>query len=237
MPATGLIAPAGTEGAVATGARGTESRTHRSSPMTKFFCLSFALVLVAFATHPASADQTIQSTGPAPLERTNSINANPLAIIWGDYGGNYEHLFGGRHGLLVEAAFSSGGNDEASYTSYGGALGYRFHWSGSQDSGFLGLNVGFGVGTGASTVANSAGQPMTYDLSIRTLYATMDVGKRWQFDSGLNVTFRLGAGRALRTVSTTSNAPDAQKAAQDLQDVLAWLPVTLDGELSLGYSF
>ena len=78
---------------------------------------------------------------------------------------------------------------------------------------------------------------MTYDLSVRTLALTGDVGKRWQFDNGFNITARIGLGYANRTASTSSSDPDAKKAAETVEDVLAFLPVAFDGELSLGYSF
>ena len=77
----------------------------------------------------------------------------------------------------------------------------------------------------------------TWDLSVRTIAVTGNIGKRWQLDNGLNVTARIGAGWASRTASTESSDPTAQKAAQDVEDLLAFLPVAFDGELSLGYSF
>jgi hypothetical protein len=197
-----------------------------------------ATTAFAFAARPAAADGPALHAASAPAEGTNSINLNPLSALWGNFNGNYEHLFGGTHGLVVEAAYERGTDADtgASYNSYGGAIGYRYHWSHSQASGFLGAMLGFGVGNGLATVTDNSGS-MSFDMSIKTLYATVDIGKRWTLGDHLNITARIGAGRAVRSVTTDSTDPKAQTAVSDIQSVLDWLPVTLDGELSLGYTF
>ena len=200
---------------------------------------ALATAAFAFAARPARADEpttTIPSVSAAPAERTMSINIDPLGAIQGYYGGNFEWLHGS-NGVVVEADYWHSANDVASAGGGGAHVGYRFHWRGRQNSGFLGLMVGGGVGTGTGTLTNSAGQQMTYDMSVNTLEVTADIGKRWQLDNGLNITFRIGGGWANRTVTTTSSDPDVKQAAKDFQDVLAFLPIALDGELSLGYSF
>ena len=200
---------------------------------------ALATAAFAFAARPAAADDstaTMPSVSAAPAERTMSINIDPLGAIQGYYGGNFEWLHGS-NGLVVEADYWHSANDVASAGGGGAHVGYRWHWRGRQNSGFLGLMVGGGYGTGTGTVTPSGGQPMTYDMTINTLEVTADIGKRWQLDNGLNITFRIGAGYASRTASTTSTDPDVQQATKDFQDVLAFLPIALDGELSLGYSF
>jgi len=221
--------------------------------MSKTIAAVLLLAATAFAARPAAADPAATaapvadpaSTAPSsPLpalraeapEPKMSINANPLAIIQGQYGGNFEYLVDGTHGLLVEADYWHSSGTDSSAAGGGLRLGYRWHWRGRQDSGFLGVNVGAGLGTGSATVSNDAGQQMTYDLSVRTLEVTGDIGKRWMMGP-VNITFRIGAGYASRTASTSSTDPDAQKAARTVQDILAFLPVALDGELSVGYTF
>lgn len=193
-----------------------------------------AVVLVAMAG-VAEAQPAVQATAPAPAaERHHSVNGNPMGILFGAYGLNYEYL-GGSHGLVVEAAYARSGGDTASATTYGGGAGWRWHWRGRQNSGFLGVMASFSGGTARATV--SGDMPETFDLSLKQLSVTMNVGKRWQLDSGLNITARLGAGRAKRWFSTTSTDPDAQEAVESVEDVMDLIPIALDGELSLGYSF
>jgi hypothetical protein len=200
---------------------------------------ALATAAFAFAARPAAADgstATMPSVTAAPAERTVSINVDPFGAIQGYYGGNVEWLHGS-NGVVVDADYWHSANDVASAGGAGGHVGYRWHWRGRQNSGFLGLMVGGGYGTGTGTVTNNAGQSMTYDMTINTLEVTADIGKRWQLDNGLNITFRIGGGYAQRTASTTSTDPDVQQATKDFQDVLAFLPIAFDGELSLGYSF
>ena len=172
----------------------------------------------------------------AARERAISVNLDPAGIIQGYYGGNAEWLHGS-HGVLVEASYFNKGDDTTSVSGFGGTVGYRWHWRGHQNSGFLGVNASIGVGSASTETMDSAGMKTTWDLSVRTIAITGNIGKRWQLDNGFNVTARIGAGWASRTATTSSTDPDAKKAAQDVEDLLAFLPVAFDGELSLGYSF
>jgi len=213
-------------------------------PTPLLIALSFgATALIAHAA-PASADDRVAAaaapsaapiavTKPAPVERVHSVNGNPMGFLFGSYGLTYEHL-SGSNGILVEGGFSHSSSGDTSATAYGGAVGYRWHWRGRQNSGFLGINAGFYAGTAAAS--SEDGSVMT-DMTIRTAQLVMNVGKRWQFDSGLNITARIGGGKAKRWVSTESTDPDAQQAVADVQDMLDFIPIALDGELSLGYSF
>ncbi|HUH04452.1 MAG TPA: hypothetical protein VML75_20795, partial [Kofleriaceae bacterium] len=66
---------------------------------------------------------------------------------------------------------------------------------------------------------------------------TGNIGKRWAWDSGLNVTLRVGAGYGNYGISTDSEDPDAQEAVALVDDLLTLIPIALDGELSVGYAF
>jgi hypothetical protein len=192
--------------------------------------------------YPAPAPGIVYAPPAPPKE--NSINGNPMGALFGNYSLNYERLFSGTHGLMVEGtlSFSSGtstSGTEASAsksTLYGGAVGYRWHWSGQQQSGFLGLMAGYTVGSGSSTIT-SGGMSSNFDLTIKAPWVVGNIGKRWVWDSGINVTFRIGAGWAKYSVSSSSTDPQAQDAVKFLQDVLTLIPIALDGELSLGYTF
>lgn len=181
---------------------------------------------------------------PAPPPKENSVNASPLGMFWGNYSLNYERLVSGTHGFMIEGSFahytgtslSSGESSSSKSTNYGGGIGYRWHWSRQQNSGFLGLMAGYSVGSGESTITSS-GMTNTFDLTIKAPWVVANIGKRWQWDSGLNITFRVGAGWAKYTVSSNSTDPQAQEAVQFVQDILTLIPIALDGELSVGYSF
>jgi len=185
---------------------------------------------------PAPAAAVAAQQPEAPTEKTISINLDPGGALQGYYGGNVEWLHGS-HGLLVQGSFFHKTSDDSSVSGFGGKVGYRWHWRGRMNSGFLGLNASLDLGSATKTTTDMAGQMMTSDLSVRTIAVTADIGKRWQLDNGINVTFAIGAGWANRTVSTSSNDPTDKQAAKDIEDLLAFLPIAFDGELSLGYSF
>ena len=170
------------------------------------------------------------------LSKENSVNVSPLGVLSGSYGINYERLFGGYHGLLVEGNFGRSSSGDASSSSLGGTIGYRFHWRGNQDSGFLGLNLGYFTGSGEGTVTNGS-ETKTFDVDTTVSTITANVGRRWAWKSGLNVTLRIGAGRGNYDVTTDSDDPDAQEIVKAVDDLLAFLPVAFDGELSVGYIF
>lgn len=192
-----------------------------------------AVVAVLSVTTTASADDA--SVVEVNKERTNSINASPLGVLIGAYNVNYEKLFGS-HGFLIEGSYARASNDDSSSADGGLNVGYRWHWRGKQNSGFLGITAGYSLGTGEATVGDGMSQD-SFDVDYRVFAVTGNIGKRWAWDNGLNVTFRVGAGYGNWDVSTDSTDPDAQEATELVDDLLTLLPVALDGELSLGYTF
>ena len=172
---------------------------------------------------------------PAAAAQENSINVSPLGLLFGSYTLNYERLVGGYHGFLVEAGFANLSNDASSSSSFGGTVGYRFHWSGEQNSGFVGVNLGHERGTGDATLTTGSRKKFNVDSSVTKV--TANVGRRWAWNSGFNITLRIGAGWGNYDITTDSQDPDAQEAVELVDDLLTLLPVALDGELSIGYAF
>ena len=193
------------------------------------------LLVTALATTFAVTTPTLASAEPSVEKHANSVNLSPLGVLVGAYTLNYERLFGG-HGLLVEGSFSSQSNDEANSAGLGFALGYRWHWNGTQNSWFLGANTGFSVGTGDAEIVNN-GMTTKFEVDTGVFFVVANIGKRWAWDNGLNVTIRAGAGYGAYDVSTESKDPDAVKAVELVDDLLTTIPVAIDGELSIGLSF
>ncbi|HWM86455.1 MAG TPA: hypothetical protein VNO33_11470 [Kofleriaceae bacterium] len=201
--------------------------------------LSVPLSLLGLA---ALAPAARADTGSPPTaaverepERANSINISPLGIVFGAYNLNYERLFGA-HGLLVEAGLARVSDDGDKATSVGGSLGYRWHWRGRQNSGFLGVSAGFYDGTGEGTLEDGD-MERSYDVDVTSYYLVANVGKRWAWDNGFNFTLRVGGGYGHYDITPRSDGPEAQEAAEELKDVLTEIPIAIDGELSLGYTF
>lgn len=217
--------------------------------MTRSFtrCAALAattlLASAAYAQEPAPDAPDVEPAAEASdsaLTKSNSVNLSPLGIAIGSYALNYEHMFDGGHGVLAEGLLSISSDDDASSTAYGGGVGYRWHWNGTQNSWFTGVNLSYLVGNGDATVERTSNGMTTrekFDVSLTEFAATANIGRRWAFDFGLNITFRVGAGYANRDVSTDSDDPLAQDAVQLMDDLLNFIPVALDGELSVGWVF
>jgi hypothetical protein len=220
--------------------------------MNQFTILACSLMLsaptIAFAqdTEPTEAsgeadeDASEDEESPAPnLE--NSINVSAFGLANNNYTFNYEYLQDGTHGFIIEPSLSFNSDASSSYVSYGANLGYRWHWSGKQNSGFLGLTLGYGIGTGKGTITvpmgKASSEDKTFDLALTSLIAVPNIGYRWTWNAGLNVTFRIGVGYGQYDVSTSSLDPDAQLAVALVNGLLTVLPIALDGELSLGWCF
>ena len=191
------------------------------------------LLLAAIMLVPSLA--AAQPAPPLAVEKaaepTNSINVSPLGLVFGNYALTYEHLFAGQHGVIVEGIASRSANDDSSQLQFGGAVGYRWHWRGRQNSGFLGVMLAQGVGNGEVDLNG-----MKHDMTVRSTTITGNIGKRWMIGPA-NITLRLGLGYGHYTVDAKEDSQAAKDAEQTLNDLLTLLPVGFDGELSVGLVF
>lgn len=227
--------------------RARRHRAGRTPPEERHEKSALALIAAA-ATLTAAAHAGAQEAEPdAPgveaakgVEKPNSVNVSPLGIAFGSYAVNYERLFDGGHGVLVEGQLSMSSGDDADSTSYGGVVGYRYHFNGTQDSWFAGVNLGYSAGTGDGVVevtSNGSTTTRTFPVDFSLISATANVGHRWSWDFGLNVTLRFGAGYGAYSFSTDSEDDDAQLAVEAVDALLTAIPVAFDGELSVGFNF
>ncbi|MBA2543148.1 MAG: hypothetical protein H0V17_26135 [Deltaproteobacteria bacterium] len=194
--------------------------------------VAFAFVTTLVPT-VALADEAAPLTVEAKAaEPANTINLSPLGVLVGDYALTYERLFGGSHGVIVEGIGSRSAGDAGSSLQFGGGVGYRWHWRGRQNSGFLGLMLAQRFGSGSVTENG-----MTHDMSVRSTTVTANIGKRWALTPQVNVTFRIGAGWGNHVATAKESTMEAKQAEELMNDILSFLPIGFDGELSVGYAF
>ena len=181
----------------------------------------------------AAADENIALSQEA--ERKHSINLG-VGTTWGAPSISYEFLGAGGHGLVLEAnGFYSVGEDGHSHGA-GAAIGYRWHASRQQDSGFLGIHAGFDRGQSPATVTTD-GMEETYRVNDQTFYVVGNVGKRWLLRTNFNITARLGAGYAHRSLDVDDENAEIREEVFFVEQLIGLVPVTIDGELSVGYTF
>lgn len=201
----------------------------------------FALVpSIAFAQAPVASAPTAPLPEPLVVEQkaepTNSINISPLGLVAGNIALTYEHLFGGTHGVIVEGVVARSSDDSGDSMQFGGSVGYRWHWRGRQNSGFLGVTFTQTVGSGSVTETVN-GAEMTHDMSVRSTMLTGNIGKRWMLTDAINITARLGLGWGHHVATAKEDTQEAKDAEELMNDILAFLPIGFEGELSLGYAF
>jgi hypothetical protein len=199
-----------------------------------------------FALVPTAA--FAQGAPPAPLpaeplvveqkaEPTNSINISPLGLVAGNIALTYEHLFGGTHGVIVEGVMNRSSSDDGDQMQFGGAVGYRWHWRGRQNSGFLGVTFAQTVGSGSVTENLGSPDEMKHEMSVRSTMLTANIGKRWMLTNAINITARLGLGWGHHVATAKEDTVEAKNAEDTMNSLLAFLPIGAEGELSLGYAF
>jgi hypothetical protein len=115
-----------------------------------------------------------------------------------------------------------------------GSVGYRWHWRGCQDSGFLGLHAGFDRDRSPMRITVDE---LTEDavIDMITFYLVGNIGKRWMLDDNTNITARIGGGLAVRLLET--DAEEIEPLVGVANALLGLIPITVDGELSVGYTF
>ncbi len=187
-------------------------------------------------TTVAPAAMPTVATSAAPAESRNSINVSPLGLIFGDLYVTYEHLFDGGHGLVIDAGGGSSGGDTASESHGSVGVGYRWHWQGRQNSGFLGVMLHQSVGSGEATVGDGTDE-MSYDMTIRSTMLTANIGKRWMLGDNFNVSLRFGLGWGHHVADADADGEDAKEAEEAMNKLLTLIPIGIDGELSVGYNF
>jgi hypothetical protein len=190
------------------------------------------------AAQPASAptaEPAVMQTAPAP-EKQNSINVSPLGLLFGNLYVTYEKFMDG-HGFIVDAGFGRTSGDGGSEAHGAVGVGYRWHWRGRQNSGFLGVMFHQTYGHGEMTYNPGAPDEMSYDMTVRSTMLTGNIGKRWMLGDSLNITLRLGLGLGHHVASADEDTDEAREAEEDMNALLSLLPVGFDGELSVGYNF
>lgn len=164
------------------------------------------------------------------LDQTNSISIYPLGIVFGNAAFNYEHLFHGKHGIMIQCSFPFFGKTKG----YTGALHYRHHYFSKQKH--IGLNSPFWgmfayYEKSEAEIEDGYNQ---YNLKINFMKAGINWGRKWIFNSGFNICFRIGYGIPfIAEFDWSPTEPDNVEAIEALTKILGGI----DGEFTIGYSF
>lgn len=161
----------------------------------------------AYTHRVAKMDQAFQIDIFAPLLNTFSAN--------------YEFLLAHRYGIVAEGSYYDNGSDSHGENV---ELGYRYHLSGSMNSGFLGIFL-----KGTRIYGNDRNPFSPVDYTFTGVTVGPSIGKRWVSISGLNFVGRIGYGF---TWTQYDNALPDRHTREELRN-----GASFDAELSIGYAF
>jgi len=165
----------------------------------------------------------------------HAVNVCPIAVFLGVYAVNYEYLFVPSHGLDARFEYQSIPKTytDASIESNGisFSLNYRWHISKEMNSLFLGSYVRYSLYNGTGAVAETK-----FDFTINDFTWGLNVGKRWAWNSGLNVTIAAGYGIATNSSQSHPTDPSIEAAIDQYKNDYDFLSPVY-GEVSMGYAF
>lgn len=177
----------------------------------------------------------VQDTTEEKKDFRNAINACPLGIPFGIFVVNYERLIKPNHGLVARFDYEmipktySDANIESN--GYAFTLNYRYHFKGEMNSLFAGVYGRTQLYTGNGTLESG-----DFDFDIYDFTLGVNVGKRWVWNNGLNVTFSLGYGYDYKVRNSSISSSEVNNAIDAFEDGYDFMNPFM-GELSIGYAF
>lgn len=200
----------------------------------KKYLLALALLGVQLAQAQYTPD-TSEEKSERKDQFKQAVNFCPIALAFGIYSMNYERLFANRHGVMIRADYEdipdrmspSGINVNAKAA----ILNYRYHLCGGMNSLFVGAFGRYRVFDG-DAVANE----QAFDFSISEVTVGANLGRRFVFNSGFNITLNAGYGYFMDQQTSTNSSAEAASRIEDFKDSYD-LYGGFFGEVSIGYAF
>ena len=198
--------------------------------------ISFALVVFMLSINAQDQKpESAESPDSTIKEFSNSINFCPVALAFKFYSINYYHLFEQKHGIELRLDYESNSDsysdNPVDIKGYGVILNYRYHFAESMESIFLGSYVRYRIYNG---VGNADGTD--FDFDIKEFTVGLNVGKRWVWDFGLNLTFTVGYGISSEEKTVTPSTKEVSNTIDAFQNEYAFIGPFF-GEFSIGYTF
>ncbi len=159
---------------------------------------------------------------PNIAKMNQAIAVDVAAMMFGEISMNYELLLGHQHGIVVEGSYFGGLNTHGENAE----LAYRWHWSKSMNSGFVGAFVNGGRNYGYDRDFHDDNGVAFSNTSVTVGLA---IGKRWVSAYGLNIVARIGYGYTW--IKFDDPAPDQHTINKIRAET------GLDSELSIGWAF
>jgi hypothetical protein len=158
----------------------------------KILKLSIGLL---FISHLAAGQNDIKKndTTERRIKFKHAINTCPGGVAFGIFSVNYEYLHKSKHGFVLRADYEHIPKtySDAQIDAFGAALivNYRYHFQKQMNSYFAGAFSRGRIYKGDGKWNNE-----TINFSLPELTLGANIGRRWAWNSGFNITFLLGYG-------------------------------------------
>ena len=207
--------------------------------MKNTIMILIAAICSLSATSPATAQEADDASKINTISATetfrHSVNMCPGGIVFGIYSMNYEYLLSPSHGLVgrleYEAIPKTYTDADIDANGVAFTLNYRWHLSGEMESLFLGAYSRYRHYQGKGTLESTK-----FDFDIPDVTLGLNIGKRWVWIGGLNITFALGYGFSIDDRNTLPTSIAIESSIDTFQDEYDFFNPFL-GEISIGYTF
>ena len=194
-------------------------------------CIFISGNVVAQVEEDSSSSKSISPRS----EFKHAINVCPIAPIFGFYSINYEYLISPKNGFVARFDYEDvpKAYTDASIESsgIGFTLNYRRHLSGEMNSLFLGAYTRYRIYKGSGELESEK-----IDLTLQSFSIGLNAGKRWAWDSGLNIVISLGYGFDINNSETYPDDGSFDHIVDQFKQEYEFMS-PFYGEFSIGYAF
>lgn len=168
-------------------------------------------------------------------EFKNALNICPIAPLFGIYAVNYENLFSPKNGIVARIEYEdvpktyTDANIELNGLAF--SLNYRRHIDGELESFFWGAYARYRTYDGDGEINSDK-----FDFKLPSFTIGLNVGKRWVWDGGFNITVSAGYGYSTDSRESSPSNNAINSAIDQLEKEYDFMS-PLYGELSIGFAF
>lgn len=201
---------------------------------------NISILFLCFCSIFLSENLTAQSVNTSEENSQRStfkhaINVCPIAPVFGIYALNYEYLITPKNGILFRVEYEdvpktyTDANIETNGIAF--SLNYRRHFSAEMNSFFVGAFTRYRNYNGEGVTESTK-----FDFTLPSVTVGLNAGKRWVWNSGINITASFGYGLQKEYRESTPTNSNIESLLDQLEEEYDFI-TPFYGEISAGYAF
>lgn len=213
----------------------TKSNARKKGNNFKIIILIICIILTNNLLAQQEDAILVKDSSSTIKEFNQAVNMCPGGIIFGIYSVNYEYLLSQTHGLVArfdyESVSETLSDDTMEADGFGFTLNYRWHFSGAMESFYVGSYARYKIYKGDATNGSTK-----FDFTLQEYTLGLNVGKRWVWNSGINVNCAFGYGVSSLNKKTDPSNSSIDSKLDEFIDGYTFID-PFYGEISIGYTF